>query len=123
MTIRFVKPSDKISVSIKNVTVEDWNLLTGIADKFGLTMADMIHNYAEKFRFKTDTKAISMLELLKEKEEREQKNLQQYVASGDAVAVTKWITDPSQTKLCPICGSNLTKGGVCPSCGLIPPDW
>ena len=47
------------AVSVVDVEVEDWEILTGVAARAGLTMADLLHGFAQQMRGRIDQEEIA----------------------------------------------------------------
>lgn len=138
---------EKKTVTIQNVLVEDWELLREIAETMGLSMNEMIHLFAYRFRFGSDD-TMEMVDRLREmKKDREEamkgvvtgkpipfefvkpelakdKNGKPILSQPTSVSTLgTYMSVYSVFRKCPTCGRTIDPEGVCPSCQLIPPEY
>lgn len=126
----------KKTVTVQNVFVDDWELLTKIADTLGFTMAEMVHLYADKFRLGHEDN-VEMLNRLQEIKQARDAAMRG-VVSGLSPAVRGFLEKDPTTKKPqtmdklekpdPVWTSGSTLGtyvqvystfGRCPKCGGI----
>lgn len=126
----------KKTVTIKDVQEDDWRLLIEIADTFNMTMAEMIHTYADRFRFDRDG-TMQTIEKLRAVKQRQKQAIDDYLGQNlqklERAETTDQLLDPTTSGTyitvssvfgrCPKCGTRLDDNGMCPSCQLIPPEY
>lgn len=65
---------EKKVVTIRDVISEDWTLLTEIADVLGFNMSQMIHIYADQFRFGSED-GMELIERIRDEKKRKEEDM------------------------------------------------